>query len=131
MRKLITFTILIITVAILGLGLLNCEGTEESKVSYAIDIDPVFGGAKYNCKGCHTSASQSHLDLTTYDGLMDGESDNGPVVIVGDADNSLLYLKVSLVTPPVGDRMPFGGPYLTSTEMRLIRDWIDQGANDN
>ncbi len=130
MRKIITLIPLMIPVVILGLTLLKCEGTGESDVSYAIDIDPILGGAKYNCKGCHTAASPSHLDLTTYDGLMAG-GDNGAAVAVGDADNSLLYQKVAMSTPPTGERMPLGGPYLTSTELRLIRDWIDQGAKDN
>ncbi len=131
MRKFISLTLLAVLFLAAGIWLINCETKEVIDVSYAIDIDPIFGSARYNCKGCHTSASVSHLDLTTYDGLMSGESDHSPVVIVGDADNSLLYLKVAMNEPLIGDRMPPPGPYLTSTEIRLIRDWIDQGARDN
>ena len=33
--------------------------------------------------------------------------------------------------PPYGARMPISGPYFSSTEMALLRDWILEGAHDN
>ncbi len=53
------------------------------------------------------------------------------LVIPGDSANSLLFLKVSSDSPPVGDTMPLIGRRLTSTELALVRDWIDQGAMNN
>ncbi|MFH1213049.1 MAG: c-type cytochrome domain-containing protein [Candidatus Neomarinimicrobiota bacterium] len=130
MKKLMVITLMLIIAAVLTPVLMNCDGNEASQPSYASDIDPLFGTGRYNCKFCHTSASTVHLDLTTYDGLMRG-SDNGVVVIAGDADNSLLYQKISTDTPPTGERMPQGGTRMTSTEISLIEDWINQGAKDN
>ena len=59
-------------------------------------------------------------------------SDNGKVVIPGDADHSFLYEKISQPIPSRGERMPLDGAfYLTSGEIRLIEDWINLGAKDN
>jgi len=131
MSKFLAISILAPIIVFSGLSLIGCDGDEAGEVSYAIDIDQkIFKSAKYNCIGCHTSAIAPHLDLTTYDGLMAG-SDNGPVVEPGNADNSFLYEKVSQATPSRGLRMPQDGLYLTSVEIRLIEDWINQGAKDN
>ncbi|HQC62055.1 MAG TPA: hypothetical protein PLC51_03245 [Candidatus Marinimicrobia bacterium] len=131
MRKIILILGGTICVVLVGLGLIGCEGDEANQPSYILDIDPIFGSAKYNCKGCHTGATSPYLDLTTYEGLMAG-SDNGKVVIPGDADHSFLYEKISQPIPSRGERMPLGGPfYLTSGEIRLIEDWINLGAKNN
>ncbi|MFQ5501047.1 MAG: hypothetical protein ACE5EQ_01975 [Phycisphaerae bacterium] len=53
------------------------------------------------------------------------------LVTPGDTANSLLFLKVSSNSPPVGDTMPLIGRRLTSSELARVRDWIDQGAMNN
>lgn len=131
MRRIALATLLVIPIAFLGVILINCEGSETAEVSYSRDIDPIFSRGTYNCKYCHTGENESQLDLNTYKGLM-GESQDGVVVKAYNSENSLLYQKLVMDYPPDGgDRMPKGGPYLTSAELRLIRDWIDQGAKDN
>ncbi|MCK9243731.1 MAG: hypothetical protein M0R34_01730 [Candidatus Marinimicrobia bacterium] len=131
MRKILTISLLVSILILSGLSLIGCDGDETGQVSYATDIDQkIFRSARYNCIGCHTSALSPHLDLTTYDGLMAG-SDNGPVVEPGNADNSFMYEKISQETPSRGIRMPQGGPYLNSVEIKMIEDWINQGAKDN
>jgi len=52
-------------------------------------------------------------------------SENGAVVIPGDADNSLLAEQV------VSQEMPKRGPKLTPPQVQTILDWINQGALDN
>ena len=53
------------------------------------------------------------------------------LVVPSDSSTSLLFLKVSSNDPPVGATMPFIGGRLSSEELALMRDWIDQGALDN
>jgi hypothetical protein len=55
--------------------------------------------------------------------------DNGPVVIPGDIDNSLLAQKL-LGTQEEGDIMP---PLVTLSQRRIqiILDWIAAGAQNN
>ncbi len=45
----------------------------------------------------------------------------------GDFNNSYLYRKI-LGAGITGDRMPQGGPYLSDTQIKLVRDWIRRGA---
>ena len=59
-------------------------------VDYANEIQPIFNADKANCIMCHSGSGSNNLNLTSYDNLMDGNSNNGPVVTAGDADNSIL-----------------------------------------
>jgi hypothetical protein len=45
----------------------------------------------------------------------------------GDPANSYLYRKIT-GAGITGDRMPQGGPYLTDSQIKLVRDWIRRGA---
>jgi hypothetical protein len=52
-------------------------------------------------------------------------SENGLVIVPGDAENSLL---VELVAT---QEMPKRGPKLTPPQVQIITDWVNQGALDN
>lgn len=72
------------------------------------------------CGTCHGGANPvMELDLTTYSGTMKG-SQNGPVVIPYDSQNSKLVQKQS------GDQPHFG--QLNPDELELIIEWIENGA---
>jgi uncharacterized membrane protein len=91
-------------------------------VSFVNDILPILDS---RCKNCHGGReTEEGLNMTTYALLMAG-SENGPVVVPGDADNSLLAEQV------VSQEMPKRGPKLTPPQVQLIVDWINQGALDN
>ena len=62
--------------------------------------------------------------MKTYADLMAG-SNNGPVILAGNAGNSLL---VELIAT---QKMPKKGPKLTREQIQLIVDWVNQGALDN
>jgi hypothetical protein len=49
-------------------------------------------------------------------------------VVPGAPEESLLFLKVSMETPPCGTRMPRGGAALPAAEIDLVRAWIAGGA---
>ena len=108
-------------------------------ISFADDIQPIFDEL---CIGCHVTggfADQSGIALKLVAGqsfnlLVNQKSVQDPsltLVIPGDSANSLLFQKTSQNMPPVGSTMPLIGRRLTSTELALVRDWIDQGALDN
>ena len=53
-------------------------------------------------------------------------------VIPGDPNGSYLVQKLEGAPGIVGDRMPrTGGPFLTESQIRIIRQWIELGANNN
>lgn len=97
-------------------------GTTEPGVSFANDILPIF---KSRCVNCHGGQKiEEGLNLTSYDLLMAG-SENGVVVIPGDAVNSLLAKSL------IEREMPKRGPKLSPEQAQLILDWISAGAPDN
>ena len=95
----------------------------SGEISFANDVRPLL---ESRCKNCHGGdrGSEEGLDMTSYANLMAG-SDNGPVIMAGDANGSLL---VELL---VEQKMPKRGPKLAPPQVQLIIDWINQGALDN
>ena len=75
------------------------------------------------CLSCHGGNSLVGLDLRTAASLFEG-SHNGPVVVKGSAEESLLYKKISSrMMPPEAFKRP-----LTEAEIETIRLWIEGGA---
>jgi hypothetical protein len=106
-------------------------------VSFKRDIAPLIAR---QCLPCHAEEqfNPSELSLDTYDLLMTGGKHGTPVT-PGKAAESILVRKL-LPRPPFGDRMPLdpkkkkgeeSTKRLSEEEIRLISDWIDQGARNN
>ena len=95
----------------------------SSEVSFENDILPII---QSRCNACHggDKGTEEGLDMNSYTNIMAG-SDNGTVIIAGDADNSLL------VEMLVQNKMPKRGPKLTPPQVQLIIDWVNQGALNN
>lgn len=84
--------------------------------------------------GCHDSSTeQNGVNLTSYDDVMNsvGQQYGENVVQADDAAGSPLVDKIESGNPEFGDRMPPGGPYLSTDDIDLIKDWINEGAEDN
>ena len=92
------------------------------EVSFANDVMPIVQSRCINCNG--GDRIEEGLVFFTYEDVMAG-SDNGPVVIPGDVENSLL---VELVA---SKEMPKRGPKLTPPQVQLITDWVAAGAQNN
>jgi hypothetical protein len=112
-------------------------------VSLSGDIQPIFNN---NCAfaGCHAGASPAvNLSLEagkTFDpnlGLVNVSSFEAPSlkrVEPGNAAGSYVVHKLEGTQASVGgsgSRMPLGFPPLAGAEIQLIKDWIDQGAQNN
>lgn len=124
----------LIPVAAASLMLGACT-TEESAptVSFKADVMPIIDA---NCAKCHNSPQapgtvKSGLRMDTYEGLMKGTK-FGPVIDPGYADTSVLNQVIegrvhkSIQMPHgTGDRP------LTDGEQKIIRDWVEQGAQNN
>jgi hypothetical protein len=93
----------------------------DTNVSFSQDVFPLL----QRCQQCHGADRQERgLVLLSYADLMAG-SQNGPVIILGDADSSKL---VELVA---NQKMPKRGAKLTPVQVQIITDWVNQGALDN
>ena len=96
--------------------------SDSAPVSFSADVLPIF---EARCQRCHGSGeAQAGLRLTSHADVLTG-SNNGPVVIPGNADGSYL---VDLI---VSGQMPLGGAKLPESEIQTIINWIDAGAPDN
>jgi len=84
------------------------------------DILPIF---QKSCTMCH--GALGGWDGTSYQAVMT-TGDHAPVVIPGDATNSLLAQKL-LGTSTIGDIMPPAGK-LPDATIQVILDWIAAGA---
>lgn len=108
------------TFAILRIG--STGAVPSTEVSYAKDVRPIL---ESRCATCHMGEFVSEgLDMNTYESLMAG-SQNGPVIVPGNARKSLLIQKVT------EGKMPKRGPKLTPAQIQVITDWIDAGALNN
>ena len=92
-------------------------------VSFSSDVMPIF---EADCAACH--GNFGGWDASSYTAVIES-GDNGPAVIPGDAENSLLAQKL-LDTQEVGDKMPPMGT-IEEADIQVILDWIAAGAQDN
>lgn len=98
------------------------EPPAEMTVSFSADVFPILQSRCINCHG--GDRTNAELVMRSYEDLMAG-SENGQVIIPGDAENSLLVQLVS------EQKMPKRGPKLTPVQVQTIADWVNEGANNN
>lgn len=114
--------VLVSAIAVLGFGSTEAAPSTGTEVSFANDVQPIL---ESRCAKCHMGEFVSEgLHMDTYETLMAG-SDHGPVIVPGDADDSLLVEKL------LSSEMPKRGPKLTPIQIQTITDWIDAGAPNN
>src|SRR5436190_1673444 len=103
----------------------NGQGRAADKVDFAKQIQPIL---RQNCVKCHGPEKQKgKLRLDSKEAAMKGGKD-GAVIVVGDADKSEFYRRITL---PKGDDdiMPNEGDPLSKEQTDLVRAWIKQGAD--
>lgn len=120
-------------------GTANDNDNSPMGLSFAGDVLPIFTA---NCASCHQAGGEADMNgiavrLTSaeaYATTVNQQSVQDPswtIVKPGDSAQSLLYLKISQVNPPIGARMPRLRPPLSATQQQTIKDWIDGGALNN
>lgn len=98
------------------------ETSSGETVSYSKDILPIL---ETSCVKCHGVEKVSRgLDLTTFEKTMAG-SVKGPVILPGDASSSNLIKVIEQ------GKMPKQGTKLTKAQLELIKNWVNQGAQNN
>jgi mono/diheme cytochrome c family protein len=98
------------------------QASPTVKISFANEVLPIL---QSRCIVCHgVERREQGLDLTSYSTLIAG-SENGTIIVAGDAGNSLI---VELV---LTGRMPNRAPKLIPAQAQILIDWINQGAKDN
>jgi hypothetical protein len=87
------------------------------------------------CVECHSGGAPSKgLDLTfemAFDEMVDVASLQQPGVLLvapGDPDGSYLVIKLEGAAGMVGRKMPRGRPARPQSEIDIVREWIEAGA---
>jgi PKD repeat protein len=123
-------------------GVVDNDGIAAQQTGLKIDVDyPEGFTASFSCDllvpvyqalvctQCHHKGddAKAGLDLSSYDGIMAG-SNNGPAVIPGDPENSVI---VQITDPPRSHASDVGGKALNQKMRATQRAWIAEGALDN
>jgi len=108
----------------------NSGSGSIANLSFSKDIAPIFTA---HCTACHIATHLANLDLGSYQGLLKGGNIiPGSIIKPSNHKGSVLWQITGATGPyPGGNRMPLGGPYLSTTELSKITAWIDQGAKNN
>lgn len=97
------------------------------KVSYYKDVRPIF---QQQCQGCHQPAKPlGGFVMTSYADLLKAGDSELPGVVAGKPRDSLLVKLLGEVTGRA--RMPKGKEPLPEHQIKLITDWVAQGAVDD
>ena len=123
MKKIIYIVVLIIS----GIFISACDDTTtnidneeipDSNVSFSKHIQPIFN---VKCVGCHgVGSTEGEVDLTTWTGTI-------AVVFPGEPDNSRLVWVIEL-NPGIPHPL---FTYLTERQVKGVRTWIQEGAENN
>lgn len=101
------------------------SAAEVSRVNFVKEVKPLLTS---KCVNCHYSGAlfgELNLENRT---MAFKKRVNGPVILAGSPDSSMLYLVLKL--PPKNLKaMPPNGHRVSDQEMKLIYDWIKQGAS--
>lgn len=134
--------------ALLGVA---CDESLSDLAGPTPDLEPTFtsiqreifnttdSSGRQACVTCHIAGGPAgFLPLTegvSYNNLINRTSGAKPGairVVPGDPDGSYLVQKLEGAPDIVGQRMPrTSGPFLTDGQMRIIRRWIELGANND
>jgi hypothetical protein len=111
---------------------------------YTANVAPIFGtqitlgGASGagKCTFCHYPGAPNGLNIlepfSATSGLVDRTSTrySAKLVTPGDPDNSLLMKKLTGVAT-AGAQMPMRYPRLSGVQVKVLKDWISAGAQNN
>ncbi len=106
-----------------GLTVFGSLGAQSAKVDFTRDIQPILAKSCYGCHGPKLQMGGLRLDAKKL-ALAGGQS--GKAIEPLKAANSTLYIRVA----GIGDqaRMPMGGKPLDPAQVKLLKAWIDEGA---
>ena len=105
---------------------------EEPKVDFVKDVQPILAISCVKCHGADPKGKKpkGKYDITTREATLKG-GENKNDVIPGKAADSLFY-KTLLAAVGSGDdevgRMPYKKDPLSPEQIKILKDWIDQGV---
>ncbi len=107
----------------------SLKKSPRGSASFERDIQPII---EWRCVSCHSGEGEgekkSGLNLASYKALMEGTKQGGDLIVAGSSLSSTFF---TMITRRDSLRMPYGAPPLADDEVRVIDQWISQGAKNN
>ena len=101
----------------------------SNEVSFVKDVMPIL---KENCLSCHSKNGEGFLasgfSVESYESIMKGTK-YGPVIQPGESYASTMLVLVDHKADP-SINMPRSAPKLSVENIKMIGDWISQGAKN-
>jgi len=121
--------IVVVLVAVVVIGVVAgawfAHSRSRNPVSFSNDIQPILN---QNCVQCHGGVRQKNGVSFVFREDAFGKGKSGRRTIVpGHPDESELIARLTSSDPEV--RMPYHAPALPPEQIRLLRQWIKEGAN--
>lgn len=91
-------------------------------VSFSKEIAPFL---VTRCGRCHVTQTRGKVSMASYEALMKGHPDDGPIILPNNSKGSRMIEVIES-----GD-MPRGGGKVPAEEFALLAKWIDQGAKSD
>src|SRR5262245_46641412 len=114
-------------VLIPALGIAHAQQPAAKKVSYFKDVRPIF---QQHCQGCHQPAKpQGGYIMTSHADLLKAGDSEKAGIVPGKPRDSLLVELLGDVQDRA--RMPKGKDPLTDPQIKLITQWVAEGAFDD
>jgi hypothetical protein len=113
----------------------DADSDPAKPVDFKTQIRPIIeeycSSCHYYGRGTEEGYREVGFDQGTLGSLRKGGRNTGPNVIVPFKPCSSIYVQKIRGTSSLGVRMPKNKPHLEREEIRLIMDWIAEGANGN
>jgi len=101
-------------------GLAHGMAAAETKRTFEADVRPILKAHCFHCHG-EDSTTEGNLDVRLARLLVAG-GDSGPAVVAGKVGESFLIERME------SGEMPPGEKKVSAEELKIIREWIKQGA---
>lgn len=95
----------------------------EPSIDYRLQVRTILSKHCWACHGALKQEAGLRLDASQ---LIRKGGDDGPVIVAGRPERSVLWQKVTAKLP---GRMPPEGKPLSAAELATLKTWITQGAN--
>lgn len=111
-------------ISAIAIGFLLSLSSVSADVDFARDVQPLL---VRHCDRCHGGANrEAGLALHTRDGLLGVADGEEAIVVPHKPTDSLLLTRIT--DAEAGDLMPLDGQKLSPKEVRVLRQWIADGA---
>ncbi|MCG6157789.1 PSD1 and planctomycete cytochrome C domain-containing protein [Rubinisphaera margarita] len=118
----------LLPVVLMLVMVVEVQAAEERAVDFANDVRPVLARRCYACHG--PTVQEADLALHDYESATSETESGVRPIIPGDAENSEIIYRVTETDPDLRMPPPEQEP-LTEDEVRILRTWIEQGAEYN